>query len=197
MDETFARTTQGLGNLVERLAPTLFEVGSWVFGGLIALNLVVLASLITVGPVDRLILFASAAFAGALPLNVAGICLLRLAKDAKRIGIEDLTLQAFQDARFPDIESYFPSPRERERYYQRQAHVTLGYATAIAALSTLLTLAGLVAALWHMAWWIGVTLLGALGLGLALVAAVLLQSRPPKEEKRRRRTNQNVEQARR
>src|SRR5581483_1452054 len=35
-DEMAGRTAKGLRNLVERISPWLFTVGSWVFGGLIA-----------------------------------------------------------------------------------------------------------------------------------------------------------------
>jgi len=34
-------------------------------------------------------------------LNVAGIVLLRLIKDVNEVGLDDLTLRAFQDAGFP------------------------------------------------------------------------------------------------
>lgn len=42
------RAMQGLAGLLEQITPWLLEVGSWIFGGLIALNLVVIAALITV-----------------------------------------------------------------------------------------------------------------------------------------------------
>jgi hypothetical protein len=44
-------------------------------------------------------------------VNVAGIVLLRLIKDVTDVGLDDLALRAFQEAAFPDIEAYFPSPR--------------------------------------------------------------------------------------
>jgi hypothetical protein len=34
---------------LDQVAPWLIEVGTWVFGGLMALNLVIIAALITVG----------------------------------------------------------------------------------------------------------------------------------------------------
>ena len=80
LDEQSARTFRGLRNVAERLTPWLVDVGSWIFGGLTAVNLVVISALITVGPVDAAIRTASAALAAALPLNVAGIILLRLIK---------------------------------------------------------------------------------------------------------------------
>ena len=181
MEDQFKRSMKGLGNLVDRITPWLFDVGSWIFGGLIAFNLVVISALITVGPVDVAIRTSVTAFACALPLNVAGIFLLRLIKDMKDIGIDDLTLQAFQDAGFPNIEAYFPPPQERASH-KRRSNLALGYSLGIVALSIALTLTGLVAALWHMAWWIGVALLTMVILTTALVIAVIAHSLPPESE---------------
>ena len=105
VDEQSARTFRGLRNLAERITPWLVDVGSWVFGGLIAVNLVVISALVTVGPIDEAIRTSTAALAAALPLNVAGIVLLRLIKDINDVGLDDLTLREFQDAAFPDIDA--------------------------------------------------------------------------------------------
>jgi len=117
------RTFRGLRALGAALTPWLLDVGSWIFGGLIAVNLIVMSSLITVGPVDRAIRVSIVAFACALPLNVAGICLLRIITDIKAVGFDDLTLKAFQDAGFPDIDAYFPPVREREALRARRSNV--------------------------------------------------------------------------
>src|SRR3974390_666358 len=85
---------KALGKLVERITPWLLEFGSWLFGGLIAFTLLVLASLFTIGPVDPTITVSTAAFAFALPLNVTGLFLLRLVKDLKQVGFEDEFEQA-------------------------------------------------------------------------------------------------------
>ncbi len=55
--------------LLERTTPGLFEVGTWVFGGLTAFNILLISALITVGPVDTAILVSITAFACALPLT--------------------------------------------------------------------------------------------------------------------------------
>src|ERR1041384_8067946 len=145
--EQSRKTMQGLIGLVERITPWLVEVGSWVFGGLIALNLVVIAALITVGPVDRAVVIAVAALALALPLDVTGIVLLRLIKDVADVRIDELTLDAFREVRFPHIDAYFPSPHERASLAKRRARIVLAYAAAAAALSVTLTLAGIGGAL--------------------------------------------------
>ncbi|MGH9140661.1 MAG: hypothetical protein ACRD2I_05910 [Vicinamibacterales bacterium] len=167
---------KGLANLVEKITPWLFTVGSWMFGGLIAVGMVMISTLLTVGPVDRAVRWSIAAFACALPLNVAGIFLLRLFMDMNEIALDDVTLQAFKDAEFPDIETYFPAPQEKETLRKRRSRVALIYSMGIGALSIVLSLTGLVAALWHMAWWIGLLLLTMTLISTALVMAVMARS---------------------
>ena len=60
-------------------------------------NLVVISALITVGPVAAAIKISTAAVAAALPLNGAGIFLLRLIKDLKEVGIYGLTVRASRE----------------------------------------------------------------------------------------------------
>jgi hypothetical protein len=79
----------------------------------------------------------------ALPLNVAGIILLRLIKDVNDSGLDDLTLRAFRDAGFPEIDGYFPSPRERASQDARRSSVALLYALGIVAVSIAMTIAGM------------------------------------------------------
>jgi len=52
----------------------------------------------------------------------------------------------------------------------------------IAAIGAVLTLAGLVAALWHMAWWIGGVLLVMAALSAGLVVAVFAHAQPRESE---------------
>src|SRR5205085_9959487 len=79
---------KAFGKLLEHITPWLFEFGSWIFGGLIAFTLLVVASLLTIGPLDRAILVATTAFALALPPDVTGLLLLRLIRDLKQVGFE-------------------------------------------------------------------------------------------------------------
>jgi len=190
------RAMQGLTALLERITPWLIEVGSWSLGGLIALNLVVIAALVTVGAVDVPVRIAVTAFACALPLDVAGIILLRLIKDWQEFRLDELTLQSFQDAHFPDIESYFPSPRDRAALARRRGRIALAYALGIVATSIALTLVGMAAALWHMAPWIAETFSATVVLCVILLIAILAHSLPPesqaeKELKRRYREHRN------
>jgi hypothetical protein len=183
--EQRVRSLSALGRMVEWITPWVVEVGSWALGGLIALNLVVISALITVGPVDRAVRIGLASFACALPFDVAGIILLRLIKDARDIRIDDLAQRAFQEAQFPDFEAYLIPASERESFAKRRVRIALAYALVIAALSIALTLAGLVASLWHMAPWVaGVFVVTVAFIGFTLVA-VVAQSLPPESEAER------------
>ena len=68
-EEQNRRLWRGFGNFIDRVTPSLLELGVWLFGSLIAFNLLVMASLFTIGPVDSAIKVSTAAFALALPLN--------------------------------------------------------------------------------------------------------------------------------
>lgn len=101
--------------MLDRTTPWLSEIGKWIFGGLVAVNLVVIAALLTVGPVDAAVRISVALFACALPLDVAGIVVLRLTKDLVDIGLDDLALQAFKESGFPEIERTFLPLRNGRR----------------------------------------------------------------------------------
>ncbi|HYT33570.1 MAG TPA: hypothetical protein VEL69_00925 [Ktedonobacteraceae bacterium] len=181
------QSLQAVGKLIGRLTPWLFAFGSWIFGGLIAFNLLVVASLMTVGPVHPAILVSIAAFACALPLNVAGLFLLKLIQEMKEVGIDEHLLHAFQEADFP-IEAYVP--QDSASLQRRRTNVALCYSLGILALSLVLTLAGMTAALWYMAWWVGIIFLVMVLISQILVILVIAHSLPPtseeeKEQKRR------------
>jgi len=113
------------------------------------------------------------------PLNVAGIILLRLIKDVNDLGLDDLTLRAFQDAGFPEIDAYFPSPGERTSQHARGSRVALLYSLGIAAVSVALIVTGMAAALWHMGRWIAFVLLAAVIVSVALVGIAVGHTLPP------------------
>ncbi len=151
-EEMNRRLWIGFGKFIDQINPWLNEVGIIIFGSLIALNLVILASLFTIGPVDPAIKIATAAFAFALPLKVTGLILLRLIKEFKNVKFEDRMAQAFNEAGFvsdqiPKLESFDEIRKERAKNAVRLSLVIL-------ALSVILVLVGLTATLWHMAWWI-------------------------------------------
>jgi hypothetical protein len=138
----------------ERIAPWLLELGSWIFGALIAANLVFLGALLAVGRVDSAVVVSSAALAIALPMNVTGFFLLRLAKDLRLVGLEAVTMQAFQEAGFT-TEELGASPVSSEASEKKRAEKMISYSYSLLLLSAVLTVVGVTAALWHIAWWIG------------------------------------------
>jgi hypothetical protein len=154
-DDINKRVRAAFETLAEGITPWLVEMGSWLFGGLIAFNLIVVAALITVGPVDPAILVATVAFALALPAEVAGLFLLRLDQDLKHVGFEEEVAQAFQEVPFPGSEQVTSPTLYEARRKQRTRSVLL-YCMGILTLGVVLTLTGMMAALWHMAWWIGI-----------------------------------------
>jgi hypothetical protein len=157
-NDTWARTKAGLVKLVERITPWLLDLGNWIFGALIAFNLLILSALLTVGPADASVLIATAAIALALPPDIAGFLLLRLAADMKRVDLEDVATQAFVEVGFK-VEGYDPA-QSRKEAEQRRTRVVLRYSYALLAFSVGLTFISVTAALWHIAWWIAATFLG-------------------------------------
>jgi hypothetical protein len=179
--EQYKQSMNAFVKFIERISPWLFEVGSWIFGGLIAFTLLVVASLLTVGPGDPAIMVATAAFALALPLDVAGLFLLRLVQDMKRVGIEEEVVQVFQDVGFT-VGEQIASPTALESLRKRRTRIVLGSSLGILAFSGLLTLTGMTAALWYMAWWIGIVFFAMVLISLAMVIVAIVTIQPPDSE---------------
>ena len=174
-DDTFKRTVNAFGKLVERITPWLLDLGNWIFGALIAFNLVILGALLTVGPVDPAIIVSTGALALALPADAAGFFLLRLVADLKQVGLEEIAAKAFQEVGFT-VENQVPSPGAPESVEKRRTRIVLRYSYTLLAVSILLTLVGMTAALWHMAWWIGVVFVAMLVAGQGVVFGAIVSS---------------------
>ena len=185
----FGQGRKAYNGLLERITPWIFEIGSWIFGGLIAFILLMLPSLITARPVDLPIEFASTAFALALPLNVTGLVLLRLVRDVKPGGFEEEIAQVFQEAGLTPGEQEVPSLTTLEAVRKRGTRNVMYADLGILTLSSVLTLAGTVAALWHIAWWIAVAFGAMIFICLIIVQIVMATAQPriSAEEKARRR----------
>jgi hypothetical protein len=166
--------------LIDRVTPWLLDLGSWIFGALIAANLLVLAALLTVGPADKAVLIGTAAFAFALPLDAAGFFLLRLVKDMEQLGLERLAIESFQEAGI-SIEGQVPPGEVQASMSRQRAQVVLRYSYAMLAVSVVLTVTGIAGTLWHMAWWIGVGFLGLGLLSVALITGAVASSSPRSE----------------
>ncbi len=158
--------------------PWLFEVGDWTFGGLIAFTLLAMGSLFAVGPGDPAIIVATTAFALALPLDVTGLVLLRPVQDLQRVGIEEEVARAFQEAGVA-VDEQVPAFKDLEALRKRRTRRVLGYCLGLVVLSAVLTVAGMVAVLWHTAWWIAVAFVAMVVISQVLVATVIVTSPPP------------------
>jgi hypothetical protein len=188
-EASLSQAKEGLGKIVESITPWLVELGAWIFAGLIASLLIILASLLTVGPVDRAITIATIACAIALPLELAGLVLLRLAQDTARIDLAGTWVRAFHDAGFP-IGERPTSPQARAAQREMSMRAVLLCSFGILALSVLLTLIGLSAALWHMAWWIAVIFIAMAIISLGIVIAALVTVGPPESPEQKERYRQ-------
>jgi MFS family permease len=188
----YQQSLKAVGIVMDDISPWLFEVGSWIFGGLIAFTLLVLASLLTVGPVDLSVKLSTVTFAVSLPLNATGLILLRLVRDLKPLQLEGIT-QAFQEAGLTPGQQQIPSVASLKEMRERGSRTVLSTTMGILGLSGVLTIVGITAALWHMSWWIGVAFLVTVLISLVIIQIALATSQPPvpAEEKTRRRRYRN------
>lgn len=190
--------TNAFGELAEIIAPWFFEFGSWVFGGLLGFNLLIIGSLITLGPIDPAVTAATAAFALALPLDVAGLFALRLVQDMQRVGLEDEVARAVGQV-IPAVGALAPPPSAREAQRQRRTGRLLRASFWILALSGVLAVLGMLAVLWHMAWWIAVAFLAMVVIcslviySLAMAAARPRDAAEAREAREQRRRYQEQE----
>jgi MFS family permease len=183
------QSMQAYSKLLEKGTPWLYDVGSWVFGGLIAFTVLIIGALITIGPVDLAIKVSTAALAFALPLDVTGLVLLRLAQDLKPGQFEQEVSETFQEAGLSPDGVQVPSLTSLQAMRIRGTRIALGAAFGILTVSIILTLAGLGAALWHMTWWIAIAFVAMVALCLLFVTIAMSVAQPPvsAEEKRRRK----------
>jgi hypothetical protein len=184
---------QAYNSLLERITPWLFEVGSWIFGGLIAFSVFIICALLPVRPVDLPVEIATVVFALALPMNVTGLVLLRIVRDVKPVGFEQGLVRAFQEAGLTPGEQQIPSLTTLAAVRKRGTRNVLYAALGILTLSAVLTAVGMVAALWHVAWWIGVAFGIMVFICQIIVQIVMVTSQPrlsaeEKAERRRQRT---------
>lgn len=190
---------QAYNKLLEKGMPWLFDVGSWVFGGLIAFTLLIITALITVGPVDLPIKVATAALALALPLDVTGLVLLRLVQDMKPGRFEEEVSRTFQDAGLAPDDLQIPSLTSLQAMRIRGTQIALWFAFSILGLCGALTLVGIAGAFWHMAWWIAAAFLVMVALSISIAMLAMRLSQPPvsaaEKQRRKRYADELVRQA--
>lgn len=155
LEEQVKHRQDVMTSMFESLNPWLMEFGSWMFGGLIAFNLVIVAPLLTLNRLEPSMLVAILAFACALPLNVSGLLALKLTKDLNDISIDDVMRKAFLDANITGVEGQIPAPEENPARTKKRTDLGLRFSLRLGWASAALTLLGMIAALWYIAWWIG------------------------------------------
>ena len=177
--------------VTESITPWLVEFGTWIFAGLIGFALIVIAPLVTVGPVETTIIVSTVALALTLPLNLAGLLLLRLVQDTQRY--EDKLAQGYHDASVI-LGAEFAAPLVAGPMQKRRTEVILLVSLGILTVSAVLTLIGLTAALWHVAWWIGILFLLMTIISLGIVIVALSAVRPPQSQEERERRQRYAEE---
>jgi MFS family permease len=177
--------------VIESITPWLVEFGTWVFAGLIGFALIVIAPLVTVGPVESAILISTVALALTLPLNLAGLLLLRLVQDAQRY--EDKLAEGFHNASLI-LGSELASPLRTYPLQKRRTEIVLLVSLGLLVVSALLTLVGLVAALWHVAWWIGILFLIMTIISMGIVITAFSAVRPPQSQEEREQRQRYAEE---
>lgn len=162
---------------MEAATPWLVDLGKWIFGALIGFDLLMLAALLTVGPVDRAVLISTAAFALGLPPEVCAFVLLRLVRDLESSKIEQVAAQSLADA---GLAAYMPAASldQTDRLRRRTASA-LGVSYTLLFFSVASALVGLSATLWHMGWWLAVAFIGIVVLSVALVYPVIARPGKP------------------
>jgi hypothetical protein len=182
--------------LVARTTDWLTDVGAWIFGGLLALNLVLITSLLDIPEADTAVRIAILAVGCALPLNVAGIILNRMVKDVREVEAGEMVtaLQAFREADASEVAALYPPPEEQESLRHRRSGRALWWSLGFSALSGTLTAVGVVAALWHVAWWVGAAAIATGVVSAALVTIVFLSGKPAETDASRDFTRRYEEQ---
>lgn len=175
--EASGQVMTALNRTVEAAAPWLLDLGTWIFGALIGFDLLMVAALLTVGPVDRAVLISTAAFAAGLPPEVSAFVLLRLVRDLKENKIEQIAAQTFADAGVDNVRDLLPvQEQQAEGALARRTMRVLAVAYGLLGVSTASALVGITATLWHMAWWIAVMFAGVVAVSQFVVFQVLVQS---------------------
>lgn len=152
----------------------LYELGGWIFGGLLIAALLLLYDLILLGSADRATLVAGLAIALALPFNLAGLGLIRYYSALTQAVVEAKQLLA-QNSNL-DAETLNRLIRNSESFSPGK-HQTMDMSVSLALyLSIFLTLIGASAALWRISWAVTLLFLVAVVLAFLLVLRVIRRS---------------------
>lgn len=152
----------------------LYELGGWIFGGLIAAAIMLFPALIALGFADRATLIAGLALAISLPFDLAGLAIIRYFKDLTQATEEARAVLA-QNANV-DAETLTRIKVESEAFTPAKRRVMDFTASLILVVSMLFTLISVGSALWRVSWAVTLLFLIACLVGLWLVIRVIRYS---------------------
>jgi hypothetical protein len=158
----------------EITAQWLYDLGGWIFGGLIIAALMLLQDLITLGFADRATLIAGLANAIALPFNLAGLGIVRYFNDLNQTS--EKARQALAQSPNLDAEALIKLTRESDAFPPEKHKVMDSSISLALYLSVLFTLIGLSSALWRISWVATLLFLIACVIGVLLVWRVIRSS---------------------
>jgi hypothetical protein len=158
----------------EITAQWLYDLGGWIFGGLIVVALMLLQDLISLGFADRAALVAGLAISIALPFNLAGLGIIRYYNDLNRT-TEQARLALGQNSNL-DADTLIRLARESDAFPPDKHRVMDSSISWALYLSVLFTIIGLSAALWRISWVATLLFLVASVLGVLLVLRVVRSS---------------------
>lgn len=155
----------------EMTAQLLYDLGGWIFGGLIIANLMLLQALISLGFADRAILVAALAVVLALPFNLAGLSVIRYSTALTR-AVEEARHTLAQNGNM-DAETLINLTRTSAALPDAKRKAMDSSVSLALYLSVLFTIIGLCSALWHISWAATLLFLVASVLSLLLVFRVV------------------------
>jgi len=147
-------------------AKWLYDLGGWIFGGLLIAALLILQVLILLGFADRATLIAGLTIAIALPFNLAGLGVVRYFRSLHQAVAE--ARQALGQNTNLDAETLIQLTRDSEAFPPEKHKIMDSSVSLALYVSVLFTIIGLSSALWRISW--AATLLFL----IACVAGVLL-----------------------
>lgn len=155
-------------------AKLLYDLGGWIFGGLLVVALMLLQVLISLGSVDHASVVAGVMIAIALPFNLAGLGIIRYFQHLNQ-AVEEARLGLAQNSSL-DEETLDRLTLGSQAFPPAKHRVMDTAVTLALFLSVLFTLIGLASALWHISWVATLLFLVASVLGILLVLRVLRYS---------------------
>lgn len=155
----------------EITARWLYDLGGWIFGGLLVVALMLLQDLISLGFADRAALIAGLAVAIALPFNLAGVGIVRYFNDLNRAA-EEARKTLGQNGNL-DAETLIQLAHASDALPPGKHKVMDSSVSLALYLSVFFTIIALSSAMWRISWVATVLFLLASVCGVLLVLRVV------------------------